>query len=271
MRNLISLLTLLLLALVTEAKTLNVLFIGNSYTYVNGVPEIIKTMAEAKGHQLNYEMQAPGGYNFEKHWQDKTAAQKIENGNFDAVVLQNQSFEPVYNPDNMMKYGGLLAAVAKKAGARVVYYQTMAYKAPMEWMKEDSDSARRGMKLFPEMHERLVESYNRLADAAGGEIAPVGEAWKLSYEAMPDVRLHDAKNSHSAIEGAYLTALVLFATLFDEEPAGMPAQIDLVYMKKGEEKTADIRLSPEVLKGLETAATKAWRQYAEVNARRTGL
>jgi len=110
-----------------EAKNLKVLFIGNSYTYVHDMPEIIKAMADRKGHELDYELQSPGGRNFQKHWEEKTAVKKMKRKKFDVVVLQNHSYEPVNHPDNMMKYGKKLAAVASEEGARIVYYQTMAY------------------------------------------------------------------------------------------------------------------------------------------------
>ena len=48
-----------------------VLFIGNSLTYVNDLPKMLAELAEA-GRQppLRYDQQTPGGCTLEKHWKD---------------------------------------------------------------------------------------------------------------------------------------------------------------------------------------------------------
>ena len=52
-----------------EKPSLRVLFIGNSYTYFNNLPEMLAKLADA-GHQkkIIYEMQAPGGLRLKDHW-----------------------------------------------------------------------------------------------------------------------------------------------------------------------------------------------------------
>jgi hypothetical protein len=257
MKRLFLFVAMLLLLTGARAKSLNVLFVGNSYTYVCGMPEILKAMAESNGHELRYDQQTPGGRTFQKHWQEKKAVEKMATGDFDIVVFQNQSFEPVGDPGNMMKYGKLLAAEADKAGARKVYYLTMAYKEPIKWMKEDSEKARRGAALFPEMHERLVKSYTRLATETGGEIAPVVIAWKLAYESAPSLKLHAGDHSHPSPEGAYLTALVFYKTLFNEDPENMPGELTVETRKKGKTRSIEIKIDPTTRKILEDAAKKA--------------
>lgn len=262
MKRLIILLTLLLLS-GAHAKSLKVLFVGNSYTFVCGMPEILKAMVEANGHELHYDQQTPGGRTFQKHWEEKKAVEKMKAGDFDIVVFQNQSFEPVGDPENMMKYGKLLAAEADKAGADKLYYLTMAYKGPIKWMKIDSEEARQGVALLPVMHERLVESYTRLADETGGAIAPVGVAWKMAYEATPSLKLHAGDQSHASPQGAYLTALVFYATLYGNELEHMPCELTVKTRKKGQMQDLEIKLDPSTQKALITAAQKACRAYSK--------
>ena len=40
---------------IVSAKELNVLFLGNSYTYVNDVPKMVQNLAHAAGHTLTYD------------------------------------------------------------------------------------------------------------------------------------------------------------------------------------------------------------------------
>ena len=243
-----------------DAKQLKVLFVGNSYTYVGGMPEIVQKMAEAKGHTLEYEQQTPGGRTFQQHWEAGKAVEKMKAGNFDVVVFQNQSFQPVGDPDNMMEYGKLLAAEADKAGARKLYYLTMAYKAPVKWMKDGSADAKRGKALLPEMHDRLVESYTKLAKETDGYIAPVGIAWKLAYETDPGLELHAGDHSHPSPTGAYLTALVFYASLFGEDPLDMPGTMTVQAKKKGKLQPLKIKLDLETRKTLAAAALKACKE-----------
>jgi hypothetical protein len=241
-----------------QAEELRVLFIGNSYTAVHCVPEIVRIMAESKGHELEYEQHTPGGRTFQQHWEDGQAVTKIQAGEFDVVVLQNQSFEPAGDPANMMKFGKLLAAEVDKIEARKLFYLTPAYRAPVEWMKKDNEQARRGLELFPEMLDRIVASYTQLAKETDGEIAPVGVAWKLAYDSMPDLALHRSDNSHASEVGAYLTALVFYACLFDEAPSNMPAKLSVQRMHKGKEQVSVIDVDDETRSALEVAASKAW-------------
>jgi hypothetical protein len=257
-RRLLVVLLVFCAALGVHAEKLRVLFVGNSYTSVHGVPEILRQMAEAKGHELEYDQQTPGGRSFQKHWEEGTAVQKMKEGKFDVVVFQNQSYEPVSDPANMIKYGKLLAAEADKIGAKKLYCLTPAYNAPIDWMKKDSDEARRGAAELPEMHDRLVAAYSRLARETDGTVAPVGIAWKLAYESIPGVELHAADHSHAAPTGAYLTALVFYSALYGEPPRGMPGKLKVPARENGQS-SPQIDLDPKTRQALESAAWKACR------------
>jgi hypothetical protein len=77
---------------VGRPRTLHVLFIGNSYTYVNNMPEIFKKLALA-GNQGDVEttLIAPGGWRLKDHWERGEALKALHEKNWDIVVLQEQS------------------------------------------------------------------------------------------------------------------------------------------------------------------------------------
>ncbi|MGY8951566.1 MAG: PKD domain-containing protein, partial [Flavobacteriales bacterium] len=75
-------------------ETKEVLFIGNSYTYVNDLPNMVKQIALSFGDTLNYESSTPGGANFNMHSTNTTTISKINQQVWDYVVLQAQSQEP---------------------------------------------------------------------------------------------------------------------------------------------------------------------------------
>lgn len=244
-----------------RAEKLRVLFVGNSYTFVNNVPEQLKEMARSKGHDMEYELQTPGGRSFQKHWEEGKAVEKMQTGGFDIVIFQGQSFEPVSNPANMMKYGKRLAAEADKVGLRKIYYLTMAYEEPLGWMKKESKEARRCLKLFPEMNDRLAKAYAKLARETGGDVAPVGLAWQMAYESVPEIELHAPDHSHANETGAYLTALVFYATIYGEAPVRMPSKLRLKSRKKGKMESTEIRINSKTRKSLEILAWRACQEF----------
>src|SRR5687768_8568222 len=99
-RSTIIIFSLLLLFTGTNstAQTRKVLFLGNSYTGVNNLPQLVHDAALSAGDTLIFDNNTPGGYTLEYHAQDITTQNKIMAGGWDYVVLQGQSQEPItYN------------------------------------------------------------------------------------------------------------------------------------------------------------------------------
>jgi len=90
-------LLLLWLPLITQCGTeseLRILFIGNSYTYYNNLPHIFQSLAKSSGHLVKTGMIAKGGYTLKRHSEDPSVLDKIKRGNWDYVILQEQSVVP---------------------------------------------------------------------------------------------------------------------------------------------------------------------------------
>lgn len=68
-----------------------VLFLGNSYTQVNNLPQILFDMAKSTNDSLIVDSYTPGGYRLMNHSTDLSALTKIAAGNWDFVVLQEKS------------------------------------------------------------------------------------------------------------------------------------------------------------------------------------
>ena len=74
--------------------TLSVLFIGNSYTSFNNLPLLVKNLSTSAGKTLIIDSNMPGGYLISGHLNDATTFSKISQGNWDYVILQEQSQIP---------------------------------------------------------------------------------------------------------------------------------------------------------------------------------
>jgi len=71
---------------------IHVLYLGNSYTYYNNLPEMVSQLAKA-GHQCQVEarMEAPGGKRLKDHWENAATREAFNSRKWDFVVLQEQS------------------------------------------------------------------------------------------------------------------------------------------------------------------------------------
>src|SRR5688572_23871736 len=87
----------LLVSIATSSAqtTRRVLFLGNSYTGFNNLPQLISDAALSAGDSLIFDSNTPGGYTLEAHSLDPVSLGKIATGGWDYVVLQGQSQEPI--------------------------------------------------------------------------------------------------------------------------------------------------------------------------------
>jgi hypothetical protein len=124
--------------LIGQSQTKQVLFLGNSYTEYNNLPQRVADMATSTGDVLIFDSNTPGGYAFENHYTDSTSLAKIALSNWDFVVLQEQSQRPALPistvESNVFPFAHLLDSIikAQNTGVETVFYQT--------WGRKNGDS-----------------------------------------------------------------------------------------------------------------------------------
>ncbi len=185
---------------------LKVLFIGNSFTARNNVPELIAEMAEARGHQLQHFMIQAGGASLRMHWNKGDAQEEIQRVKFDFVVLQEQSTLPIKNPQRTHENIKLFDEEIKKSGAKTALYLT--------WARQNA----------PETQQTITNTYTSVGAEIGATIIPVGIAWEDFLAQHKQPVLHDKDMSHPSIAGSYLAACVFFGVFFNESPAGISSE-----------------------------------------------
>ena len=186
-----------------------VLFIGNSLTYWNmGVDEHLKTMAAMSDPPLIIETKAEtiGGAVLKENWDSGTALNTIREGDWDAVVLQ-EDIPELYRYDNDIEtfyaYARQFDQEIGATGAQTYLYMTWAYPR-LGWIDTDG----------------IVDAHRQIADELGAGVAPVGLAWKRAEAERPDLNLYDRDGEHPSILGTFLTVNVLYAMLFGQSPVG---------------------------------------------------
>ena len=197
-------------------QSYKVLFLGNSYTYVNDLPQMIHDVALSAGDTLIFDSHAPGGYQLQDHNVDMNSQAKIMAGGWHYVVIQGQSQEPVML-SNQFNNGGL--ALHNK----IRQYNPCAVTVPyMTWGRKNGDAA--NCQSYPLMCTyRLMDStirsrYQTLTANIQGEVAPVSVVWRYLRQNHPGIELYATDESHPSLAGTYAAACCFYATLFKKDP-----------------------------------------------------
>lgn len=202
-----------------KAEKLRVLFIGNSYTYFNNLPQIFSELAaSAKPPQtVETEMVTVGGATLKFLWTGGKPQEALSHGKWDYVVLQEQStlglpkvvngIPQINEPQDFHAAARMIDPEVKKLGAKPIFYMT--------WARKDS----------PDKQRLLTEAYSSIGKELHDAVAPVGLAWQSALRARPEFELHVADKSHPNPAGSYLAACVFYATIFGKSPEDLPGRI----------------------------------------------
>ncbi|MEX1187666.1 MAG: T9SS type A sorting domain-containing protein [Bacteroidia bacterium] len=222
LRNL-PILLFLFLGFTSFGQNKKILWIGNSYTNYNNLPQMFKNLALSGGDSVIFDSSTPGGYTFSAHASNQATLDKIALGNWDYVILQAQSQEPSFPPGQVMSqtlpYAVELDSLIQLASpcAKTVYYLT--------WGRKYGDSQNCAnyppLCTFEGMNNRLRWGYKTMADETESLIAPVGSAWKTAWFADSTINLWNADNSHPSNAGSYLAACTFYSTIFRKPSLGL--------------------------------------------------
>ena len=199
-----------------------VLFIGNSYTYVNNLPNLVKEIALSFGDTLVHDSSTPGGSNFNSHTANTQTLSKINQQQWDYVVLQAQSQEPSFSPSQVANdtypYAEILVdSIHQNSNCTEPFFF-------MTWGRKYGDQ--QSCQNYPPictyqgMQQRLRESYLEMAFVDSASCAPVGMAWKKSIAIDSAINLYSSDNSHPSIYGSYLAACTFYASIFKKSALG---------------------------------------------------
>ena len=88
-------------ALAEESSNLRVLFVGNSLTYYNDVPGLVRQMSRSADQSvdIDVEMLAAGGASIAQHIQAGHLQRYLRDGDFDFVVFQDIGGWPICPPE----------------------------------------------------------------------------------------------------------------------------------------------------------------------------
>lgn len=198
-----------------------ILFIGNSYTGVNKLPDVFLEVVKDSGRSTPVvKSSTPGGRTLKQHLGIAGSMKLVDEGGWDVVVLQGQSQEPaIAEVDETVRKEFVESAAelckrvhAKSPKADIYFYETWARHADY-WGAAGKKGADIGANP-KEMQARLRKWYGVVAKGNQATLVPCGDAWELSYASAATVRLHTKDHSHPEFVGTYLNALIFFGKIY---------------------------------------------------------
>lgn len=195
------------------------LFIGNSHTYFNDMPQLFAKLYRAgTGEPAESVMLSHSGRSWE--WHRKEAYEIRYNllyGGYDDCFLQ-QAAHPFPGEETTRQCGKYLIDLCKTAGVRPVLVET--------WAKKDE----------PQEQAQMNRVYRGMAEENDCLISPVGEVWQEVRKLRPEIDLYYKDGAHASVYGGYLIACCHFRTVTGRSMLDLPnTGIDFSDFRRAEE------------------------------------
>lgn len=210
-------------------KTVNVLFVGNSFTYYNDMPVTFEALGEANGYNsLHVEHVTFGGTTLEKFAtpstkQSKAFVTKMKERDWDYVILQEHSSRPYINETSFLNAVSVLTEYIKGKGSKVLLYSTWAYR-------DGSDKLASTGLTYDEFYQELNNVYDEAANINNIDVVPVGTMFYQLNMTHPEINLLSYSDDfHPNPTGSFVVAFAFYTFIFGQssntyEPNGISNQ-----------------------------------------------
>ncbi len=225
MKKKISILILLLFSFTFSfGQSRSVLFLGNSYTQNNNLPQMIADVASSVNDTLIHDNNTPGGYYLGQHLTNTVSLNKIMNGNWDYVVLQDQSTSYAYPPPYFygMSSAYNLDSIIKIYNncEQTIFYATWGRKNGDQYICTPPACLTNTtiVRTYYQMDSAIQTNYMFVADSLNAQVSPVGAVWRYIRRNYPTIELFAPDDSHPSLAGTYAAACCFYATIFRKNP-----------------------------------------------------
>ena len=209
-------------------QSIRVFFVGNSYTQVNNLPNMVAEIAQNMGDEMIYASNTPGGCTFEMHCSNASMG-KICQGGWDFVVLQEQSQLPAFPIEQVEEMVYPFAAqlvdsiYAFNPDGEAMFFMT--------WGRKNGDTEFGPMyplmSTYEGMDSLLYARYMYMAEANDASVSPVGRVWHYLRDYHGEIELYMPDESHPSLAGSYAAACTFYTMLFGHDPDSITYDADL--------------------------------------------
>jgi len=193
-------------------KDLNILFIGNSYTAANNMPQMLEKIAasDSRGnYRIHTESITIGGAGLKKLWQEGQALKALKSQAWNFVVLQDQSVWAQYKEsiDSSYQIAPIWGNVIKLHGSKAVLFVTWPRKPKSTWYSNADTSFLQSPQI---MQANTNFHSKKVAALLNASEVPIGNYWLYAMGKDAKIKLYSEDGSHPSVVGSYFTALIFY-------------------------------------------------------------
>ncbi|MEL1248065.1 MULTISPECIES: T9SS type A sorting domain-containing protein [Flavobacterium] len=190
------------------------LFIGNSMTYFNNMPNLFQEIANSKGKNVQAEYYAPGGTGFINHHVDNNVYNLLRNNVWTNVILQPGTSESagVSWPVNTTIQRGqrMIDSIRKYSPCAKIFLYQIPYGIKATNNVPDYND-------YFNIQTKIKDSITKMAHGLRIPLIPAGESARNHFSSSQDLLLHSSYNDvHPNLNGSYLVACTAFTTIYQE-------------------------------------------------------
>jgi hypothetical protein len=174
---------------------IRILFVGNSLTYTNDIPALIKELGNLDNIRIDYTTIAFGNYGLDDHLSEGIVQSTIQKGKYDIVVVQQGPSALPASQSNLMSAVSQFKRLCDEAKTKLAVY--------MVWPSKD--------RLFD--LDNVIYSYSNAAKKNNALVCAAGLAWKKTWATAPNISLYGPDGFHPDLTGSLLSAMVIYGTL----------------------------------------------------------
>ena len=180
------------------------LFLGNSLTAWNELPEMVAALGRARNVPIEFEAVTPGGYDLSDHWNNGLSLERLRAAEVGRGRAPAGAVGAAGEPGAAQGVGARWADEIRANGATPALYG-----------------------VWPENYRRSalpasIASYRNAAAASGAVLLPAGDAWRIAWRRNAKLKLYGPDAFHPSAMGTYLAALTVYGGLTRTSPVGLP-------------------------------------------------
>lgn len=182
----------------SSKKEISILFIGNSLTYFNNLPKLIKRSMNQEKVKLNIEMVAYPKYTLTDHWNGGRVQKIISDKKPSFVILQQGPSSSLDEKQTLIEIGKKFKQICNINNTKLCYF--------MVW------PARKNYNDF----DKVIINYSEAAEVNNAILLPVGKKWKNHFDLNNKFDYYSKDGYNPSLKGSRIAANIISNKLLKE-------------------------------------------------------
>ncbi|MBL7815429.1 MAG: hypothetical protein JNL70_10470 [Saprospiraceae bacterium] len=180
----------------TLKKDTTLLFVGNSLTYSNNLPQLVADFAQSKGRHIKVEMLALPNYALVDHLADGNVQKMIATKQYQYVIVQQGPSSQLEGRTLLLEAATTFKTLCQENDAKLAFY--MVWPAFANYYNFDG----------------VIRNYTEAATTTNALLCPVGTVWKAYIDRTHDLSYYGDDQFHPSLKGSQIAAEVIYESLF---------------------------------------------------------